>query len=214
MKKESDAIVRRILVGESRAEEDLASYLLATIPQWLHISFSRLNPDDVEELASLLTIQILAKIPKFSGKSSFDTWAKRVVRNRVLDWFEKEGRRRKNEISLDVHAGEEGLAPEDILPSPLRSPRQEVDRILAREIAIQCVEKVRNPRQKLILQEHFVSGLSVAEIASRWGVKNRAKLDVLLWQAMESFMKIVKDLRKQGRLDICGARVLKNQGRR
>jgi RNA polymerase sigma factor (sigma-70 family) len=199
MVRQGDELVKRCHAASPGAEEDLAKYLVAIIPRWITASFSRLTPEDIEDLTTLLAVHILANISKFQGRSSFETWARRVTRNKVNDWIKKEGRRRSREIPLDVESQESGLSPADVLPARSLNPRQELDRKIARELAMECLERVRNPRQKLIMKEHFVGGLSVGEIAERWGVKKRAKLDVLLWQALQAYFRIVKDLHIDGR---------------
>ncbi len=209
MSKETDDLAKRCQAADPGAEEDLAEYLLGVVPRWIAMSFSRLTPQDIEDLTSLLAVHILANISKYAGRSSFDTWARTVTRNKVNDWLAKEGRRRKREIPLDVPSEQSGLSVAAVLPTRLPNPRQELDRKIARELAMECLERVRNPRQKLILNEHFVSGLSVVEIAARWGVTKRDKLDVLLWQAQQAFFKIVKELRSEGRLEKCSSRVLR-----
>lgn len=208
MSREGDDLVKRCLAAAPGAEEAMATHLVAILPGWIIASFSRLTAQDVEDLTSLLAVHILANLSKFHGRSSFDTWARTVTRNKVNDWLAKEKRRRDHEVPLDCENEQSGLSPADILPARTLNPRQALDRTLAREIAMDCLERVRNPRQKLMLKEHFVSGLSVAEIAERWGVAKRGKLDVLLWQAMQAYFKIVKELHSKGRLEKCGPRVL------
>jgi len=198
---ESDILVKRCREEAPGAEEALAEYLVEILPKWINCSFSQLTPQDVDDLTSLLAIHILAKLTLFDGRSSFDSWARTVTRNRVRDWLAKEGRRRSRETSLDIEDEETGHSPLNALPARTLNPRQELDRKIARELAMECLERVKNPRQKLILKDHFVSGLSVVEIAERWGVKKRDKLDVLLWQALQSYFKIVKELRGEGRLE-------------
>jgi len=209
MAKESDKLAKQCLANSPGADGALAEYLLKILPVWIRGSFSRLTPQDVDELTSLGTIHVLANIKKFNGRSSFDTWARKVVSNKIRDWLAERARRWKRETSIDAENPVTGGSLADILPTRLLNPREEADRTIGREIAMAVLERVKNSRQKLILTEHFVGGLSVAEIAERWGEKRRNKLDVLLCQAMQTFFKLVKEMRQEGRLEKCSARVLR-----
>jgi RNA polymerase sigma factor (sigma-70 family) len=205
----SDKLAKQCIAGFPGADDALGFYLLTNLPKWIATAFSGLTTNDIEDLTSLLSIHILTNISKFKGQSSFDTWARTVTRNKGYDWLASRALRRKRETSMDIANPETGGSLADVLPSRIPNPREELDRKVGRQLAMEALERVKNPRQKLILQEHFVSGLSVVEIAKRWGVKKRDKLDVLLCQAMKAYFKVVKEMRSEGRLEKCSPRVLR-----
>ena len=219
MAKPSDNLIKQYRDKMPGAEDALARYLLATLPMWIRASFSQLTYQDVEDLTSLLAVHILTQIDMFHGRSnaSFDTWARKVTRNGVYDWFAKENRRRGKEIL--VEPGDAPIAGSilDILqprtPNPREAMNEKADYEADRELVKEFLERVKNPRQKLILEERFISGLSVAEIAERRGEKKRNKLDVLLWQAMQSLFKILKEMQSEGRLTNCRPRVVRRKCR-
>jgi RNA polymerase sigma factor (sigma-70 family) len=209
MAKPSDNLIKHYRDKKPGAEDALARYLLATLPIWISGSFSQVNYQDIEDLTSLLTVHLLSKIDMFHGRSnaSFDTWARKVARNRIYDWFAKEGRQRKREVPLDNEDEEEGYSHLDTLASSDPSPSEALDWKIAREFAMEALERVKNGRQKLILKEHYISGLSIFEIAERWGEKKRNKLDVLKCQALQVYLNKVKEMQSEGRLDKCSPRV-------
>ncbi len=209
MSAESDNLAKQCLTGAPGADSALAVYLLKILPRWITASFDRITPQDVDELASLVTVHILKKIDLFRGESSFDTWARTVTRNRVKSWLRERALCWKRETILDIEDGEKEYSPYNAISLPIKNPRQEVDRKECLELAKQAFERVKNPRQRLILKEYYIGGLSVAEIAKRWGVKNRDNLDVLLCRAKKVYFEILKEMMGEGRLVKCSPRVLR-----
>jgi RNA polymerase sigma factor (sigma-70 family) len=209
MASESDKLAIQVLKAIPGAEEALAVYLVGHLPSWLRFYFTRLTPQDVDELTSLCAVHILENIVQFNGKASFDTWARKVTRNAVYDWFRTEATRKKHESSLTHENEDTGFSLLNILPLPIPNARQELDRKECQEWGMRCIEKIKNPRQRRLLKEHFVDGLSVVEIAERWGEKKRSKLDMVRIQAIKSFLKIVKEKQRELRLDKCSPRVLR-----
>lgn len=209
MSVESDKLAKQCLAEIPGAYDAMARYLLTNVPKWIRFYFTRMTPLDVEEATALSTVHILAKIPIFKSQSSFDTWARKVARNFVYDEIAKGDRYRKKINSLDIQNTGSGFSPYNVIPSRMKNPREEMDRREIRELIVKALGKLRNSRQKLILEEFYINGLDLPEIAQRWGGISRSKLSLLKWQALKAVLKIVKDLQPGSRLEEYSSRLLR-----
>jgi RNA polymerase sigma factor (sigma-70 family) len=182
---------------------------MTNLPKWIRFYFTRMSPLDVDEAATLSTVHILKHISKFKGQSSFDTWARKVARNFVYDEIAKADRYRKKINSLDIQNTGSGFSPYNVIPSRMKNPREEMDRREIRELIVKALGRLRNSRQKLILEEFYINGLDLPEISQRWGGISRSKLSLLKWQALKAVLKIVKDLQPGSRLEEYSSRLLR-----
>jgi len=206
---ESDNLAKQCLAGMPGADDALAFYLLTHLPKWIRFYFTRMSPLDVDEAATLSTVHILKHISKFKGQSSFDTWARKVTRNFVYDEIAKADRYRKKINSLDIKNTGSGFSLYNVIPSRMKNPREEMDRREIRELIVKALGRLRNSRQKLILEEFYINGLDLPEISQRWGGISRSKLSLLKWQALKAVLKIVKDLQPGSRLEEYSSRLLR-----
>lgn len=205
----SDILARQCQAEVPGADSAMAVYLYTNLPKWIRFYFTRMTPLDVDEATALCTVDILTKISKFKGQSSFDTWARKVARNFVYDEIAKEGRYRKKINSLDIQNTGTGFSPYNVIPSRMKNPREEMDRREIRELIVKALGKLRNSRQKLILEEFYINGLDLPEIAQRWGGTKLNKLYLLKWQALKALLNIVKDLQPGSRLEEYSSRLLR-----
>jgi RNA polymerase sigma factor (sigma-70 family) len=205
----SDNLAKRCLAKLPGADNDMAVYLMTNLPKWIRFYFTRMSPLDVDEAATLSTVHILKHISKFKGQSSFDTWARKVARNFVYDEIAKADRYRKKINSLDIQNTGSGFSPYNVIPSRMKNPREEMDRREIRELIVKALGRLRNSRQKLILEEFYINGLDLPEISQRWGGISRSKLSLLKWQALKAVLKIVKDLQPGSRLEEYSSRLLR-----
>jgi len=197
MATESDRLAARHRAGDPTAKREVARYLLPVLPGWLRQSFSRLTPEDVEDLTILCAAHIIARLDKFEGRSSFDTWARRVIRNRVLDWLNTaQQRARRMTTSIDkLVQGPDGktTALIDMLPSNGPGPDSQAARDQQRELVRLAIERLRNPRHRWILTERVLNDRGIGEIAEERREK-RSKYDMLLYHAKEALFRELERL--------------------
>lgn len=81
-------LIKRTLEGESAALNEL---ILRHQPYIYNIAWKMVgNPMDADDLSQEAIIKIITNLSKFNFKSSFRTWAYRIVRNHFLNDKEKE----------------------------------------------------------------------------------------------------------------------------
>jgi len=80
-----------------------------------------LDPGDAEDLAQKTFVRVLEALPRFEGRSRFDTWLTRIAKNSCVDQFRRGTTRRAHR-----------LQPGDVerfwaeLPSGAKSPLAQV----------------------------------------------------------------------------------------
>jgi RNA polymerase sigma factor (sigma-70 family) len=201
MSVESDNLAKQCLADLPGADNAMARYLLANLPKWIRCSFSRLTPQDIDDLTALLAAHITARVFMFKGDSSFDTWARQITRNQGRDWLRARALRWKREISIDAENSETGGSLANILPAHIRNPREELDLKEVRELIMKAIGKVRNSRYKLILEESFVSGLDIETIARLRDEDDLPKLYRDKCRALKALFKLVKEMSPGYRLE-------------
>jgi RNA polymerase sigma factor (sigma-70 family) len=94
-----------------------------------------LNPDDAADLAQEAMLRVVTRIGQFEGRSSFRTWAYRIVANAFLD--ARKGRLEALELSFDAYGAElDRLGFEALtLPAHLEAER----RVIVEEAKLGCM---------------------------------------------------------------------------
>jgi len=209
MSVEIDELAKQCIADIPGADNAMGGYLLKKLPRWIRGSFDRLTPQDVDELTSLCAIHILGNIESFRGDSSFDTWARPVARNKSKDWLRTRALRWKRETSLDIEDEETGVSRHNVMPSRIRNPREELDLKEVRELTMTAFEKVRNSRYKLILEEFFISGLTLPQIARLRSEPNIDRLYRDKCRALKALLIKVKGMPHGDRLEEYSSRLLR-----
>lgn len=99
-------------------ERDALEQLVRRHQRWIHNLALRfmLNPDDAADLAQEAMIRIVTRIGQFQGRSSFRTWAYRIVANCFSD--AKRGRMEHAITSFDAYGAELDALPLQNLDLP------------------------------------------------------------------------------------------------
>jgi RNA polymerase sigma-70 factor (ECF subfamily) len=123
-----------------------------------------LGRDDVDDLAQETFVRVLEALPRFEGRSRFDTWLTRIARNTCVDQF-------RHGMTQRAHRFEPGDMERfwSEQPSGARSPfAQVLDDSLACHLHQAIAELPADQRE--VAQLALVDGLTQAEIAERLGV--------------------------------------------
>ena len=116
-----------------------------------------LNPEDAEDTAQDAWVRITRSMPCFDGRSSFRTWAARIVLHLALT----KARSRHAGVPLD-DLGESLAAPAHAAWTP-SSDRVDLDRALVE----------LDPEERAIVLLHYGEGYTFREIADLLGIPQR-----------------------------------------
>ena len=102
----------------ANGDRDALEHLVRRHQRWIYNLALRfmLNPDDAADLAQEAMIRIVTRIGQFQGRSSFRTWAYRIVANCFSD--AKRGRMEHAITSFDAYGAELDALPLQNLDLP------------------------------------------------------------------------------------------------
>ena len=140
------------------------------------------DPDQAEDVAQEVWIQIFRALPGYRGDSQFSTWAHRIAVNRTLNALRS--LRRVSKIEVDI---EEDTS----------SVEHDGDRSMLAQTIDEAVQKL-SPGARMVFVLHDVEGYTHEDIATELGItsggsksqlfKARAKLRRLLAPLMDESM--------------------------
>lgn len=135
------------------------------------MSFDRIDPDD---LAQETFVRVLEALPRFEGRSSFNTWLTRIAKNTCIDEFRRgKTRRRRRHEPGDPERFWADLPASGPLPA-----KAVLDRARACHLDEAIAELPEDQRR--VAELALVEGMAQAEVAERLGltveaVKGRLK---------------------------------------
>ena len=140
------------------------------------------NVHTAEDLAVDTFVKLVAKKPRFHGKSSFKTWLYTIGRNVAMDWLRKQGR--ISPTSLDEVA--------NFLPD-----EADLERDYLRDedkIAVHRALRRLKPEYSLVLYLTFFEDVSNGEVAVVMK-KTKSQVEKLVWRAKQA---LKEELNKEG----------------
>ncbi|MDE1162060.1 MAG: sigma-70 family RNA polymerase sigma factor [Acidobacteriaceae bacterium] len=127
---------------------------------------------EAEDILQDVFYELLQTYRMMKPVEQVTAWMFRVARNRVIDLF----RRKKKTASLSEPVGDEnGLALEELLPSPQDGP----DALYARGVLTEAIEEALAelpPEQRAVFVAHELEGESFREMAARTGINQNTLL--------------------------------------
>jgi RNA polymerase sigma-70 factor, ECF subfamily len=136
------------------------------------------TPEDCQDLAQEILLQVWRSLPQFRGQASSTTWCYRVALNTALGWHRKERLRRTLQRPLpDV----ENLSA----PAPHTPERELVERLYA------AIRRLPGAEASLVLLH--LDGLSYRQIAEVLGV-SEGNVGVKLNRAKKALSELMKEL--------------------
>ena len=125
------------------------------------------DPRDAEDILQEVFYELVEANRLLMPIDHVTGWLFRVARNRIIDLFRKKKPESLNKAALDED--EEGLALEDLLPSPDAGPDAlYARRVLLDEVALALSELP--PEQREVFIAHELEGRSFQELAAATGV--------------------------------------------
>ena len=141
-----------------------------------------LTPEDCQDLAQEILLQVWRSLPQFEGRASASTWVYRVALNTALGWRRKEGRRRARQQPL--------LEPEDLPVAGLNSAEQ----LQQREVVERLYAAIRQlPKADAALVLLYLEDLSYREMAEVLGI-SESNVGVKLNRAKKALGELMKEV--------------------
>jgi len=164
----------RGLGGDAAAHAEM----LAALAVYLRSFFARKmgrNAADLEDLVQESLLAIHLKRDTWDASQSFTTWAFAIARYKLIDWFRRNRIRRTEPIddASDLFASED---------SGEFSARQDLGKLMAH----------LPPKQRALLEDVKIAGLSHAEAARKAGMTEGA-VKVSIHRSLQVLMKRVRD---------------------
>ncbi len=188
---ESDRdLVRRILAGDQAAFRRLFD---GYFPRLYRFALVRLGGDHdaAEDVVQLTFCKAIERLDGYRGEAALYTWFCQICRNTLIDWCRARNRDDRAVVPLDDEPGIRALL------DSLAAPAAEQPELLhwRGELAhlVQVTVDSLPERYGQALEWKYVDGLSVAEIAARLGVGEKAA-ESLLTRSREAFRTVIGDV--------------------
>lgn len=148
---------QRITEVVKREQSRLRNFIRRRVP----------DPHDAEDILQEVFYELVEANRLLMPIDHVTGWLFRVARNRIIDLFRKKKPESLNKAALDED--EEGLALEDLLPSPDAGPDAlYARRVLLDEVALALSELP--PEQREVFIAHELEGRSFQELAAATGI--------------------------------------------
>jgi RNA polymerase sigma factor (sigma-70 family) len=152
MDRPADRVLGEIIQGQTGR---LRRFLLSRVP----------DRRDVEDILQDVFYELVLAHRLTKPIEDIGAWLFRVAKNRVADLF----RRKRSEVRAPAAAADEGLALEDLLPSPDGGP----DAVYARSILLEALGDALEElpsEQRWVFLAHEAEGRSFREMSEETGV--------------------------------------------
>ena len=164
MTREEEAIIQRVLSGETEAFEAL---VLANQRKVYNLCLRMTgNPEDAEDLAQEAFVKAYQNLGSFKGESGFGPWLYRLASNVCIDHLRREKRREKSSLT---YLDESGTAAEIELPDERFSPETSLERRQTEEHVQRGLSALTPEHRRILILREF-SELSYDEIADALGL--------------------------------------------
>jgi RNA polymerase sigma-70 factor (ECF subfamily) len=116
------------------------------------------SPDDAADVVQDAFLNAFLSLHTFKGDAEFFTWLYRIAFNTAISFK----RKKRPALSLDTHAGESGLDPDD--PSEYVKPGAAIERSEDEKQLSAAIERL-SPEHREVLLMKDIDGLKYEEIA-------------------------------------------------
>lgn len=181
-------LVDRLLRGEEQAFNDFFSLYFGRL---FRFASTRLQDEDaVRDVVQETLCRALRNLRSFRGEAALFTWLCQICRSQLSDHFERVGQQARRVVPIEddpaTRAALESIAAPDADPEQL-THRNEILRL------VQVVLDRLPIRYSDALEWKYVEGISVEEIAERFGLQHGAAQSVLQ-RARLAFKEMFEEL--------------------
>ena len=151
------------------------------------------SPEDAEDIAQEVFIEIFNAIEKFRGEAKLSTWIYRIAVNKSLEFIRKQKRQKRFAFFTNIFeiSADKELKVTDFKHPGVKLESQENSKILFAAIA-------RLPEnQKIAFTLHKVEGLSYAEVCQVMQL-SLSSVESLMFRAKKNLQKALSGFYKSG----------------
>ncbi|TRZ66486.1 RNA polymerase sigma factor, partial [bacterium] len=181
---EESRLIEKIIAGEKLAFSELVNAYKNKV---YNTALGYLqNPEDAEDIAQEVFIEIFRSIETFKGESSLSTWIYRISVTKSLELIRKRKRKKRFAIVKDIFSGSnENFEPVDFIHPGIIMENKERSALLFKKIN-------RLPdKQKTAFILNKVEGLSYKEISKIMNLSQSA-VESIIFRAKENLKKYLK----------------------
>ncbi len=159
---EDAALVQRMLAQDRRAFE---AFFDAYFPRLYRFAMSRLSdPALSEDIVQETLTKGLKALAQYRGEASLHTWLCQICRNEISGWMRKDGVKQARVVSFDDHPGIKAVLESASAVSADYSEDLDTERL------VHLTLDYLPDKYGRALEWKYIEGLSVQEIADRFGV--------------------------------------------
>jgi RNA polymerase sigma-70 factor (ECF subfamily) len=190
------ALVQRILAGDSAEFRTLFDRFF---PRLYRFALARLGGDHdaATEVVQLTFCKAIERLDSYRGEAALYTWFCQICRNAITDYCRARKRQQQAVLSIedqpDIRAVLEALSAPAAEQPDMEAWRGDVLRL------VQSTVDALPERYGEVLELKYVDGLSVRDIARRFGLGEKAA-ESLLTRARQAFREAIEEVTNAGDL--------------
>lgn len=184
------AVARRILAGDEAAFRELFDRFF---PRLYRFALARLDgdADAARDIVQQTFCNAIERLDGYRGEAALYTWFCQICRNALADHFRRQGRGAARVVLLEDQPNARAIL--EALAAPVSDePESRVWRLQVRRLVEATLDALPGNYGD-VLEWKYLDGQSVAEIAQRIGVGQKAA-ESLLTRAREAFRVAIADL--------------------
>lgn len=159
---EDAALVKRMLAQDRRAFE---AFFDAYFPRLYRFAMSRLSDAALsEDIVQETLTKGLNALAQYRGEASLHTWLCQICRNEISGWMRKDGVKQARVVSFDDHPGIKAVLESASAVSADYGEDLDTERL------VHLTLDYLPDKYGRALEWKYIEGLSVQEIADRFGV--------------------------------------------
>lgn len=169
------SLARRVAGGDQEAFD---SFFREYFPRLFRFTLSRVdnNPETAEEVVQRTMCIVVRKMGSYRGEALLFTWLCQICRNEMNALFRQQGREMRSDIPIDDHpavqAALESISANDFRPETVQR-RDEIAGF------VRATLDYLPSNYAIALEMKYIKGNSVAEIAERLDVGEKAAESIL-----------------------------------
>lgn len=145
------------------------------------------NPEDAEDVAQEVFMQLYESVKGFKGQSKLSTWLYRIAVTKSMDHLRKKKRKKRFAFVQSLFGIEEGLVHD---PPDFHHPGVTLDNKEKAAELFKAIEKLPN-KQKVAFTLNRIEGLSYQEISEIMGL-TVASVESLLHRAKNNLRRLLE----------------------
>jgi len=181
-------LAQRVAARDRRAAEAFFDSYFSRLYRFVSLRVD--EPASCEDIVQEVMVKAIRHLAGYRGEAALFTWLCQIGRNEISNYFQRQGKHIADHVSLDddphIRAALESLDQGELTGT---------DR-LALEQVVQLTLDYLPDRYSKALEWKYLEGLSVEEIAERFG-EGVIAVQSLLARARAAFRKVFAEIRRE-----------------